>query len=74
MVVGDAKVPLFPASSRIVTLLLPLFATTARPSREITETPSGLDPTGIVGSVKMGIPVIRFNIDTVLSEKLVTTA
>src|SRR6202046_3113990 len=73
-VVGGAKIPLIPASSTTVALLLPLFATTASPKREITETPSGFDPTGTVEPDNMGPPVSKFKIDTVLSPLFVTTA
>src|SRR5271156_745370 len=73
-VVGGVKTPSTPASSTIVALLLPLFATTANPSRAITETPSGLDPTETVDPDKIGAPVSKFKIDTVLSALFVTTA
>src|SRR5580704_12462748 len=73
-VVGGVKTPSTPASSRTVTLLLPVFATTANPSRSITETPAGLDPTETVEPDKIGAPVSKFKIDTVLSALFVTTA
>src|SRR5271155_5637807 len=73
-VVGGVKTPSTPASSTTVTLLLPLFATTANPSRAITETPSGLDPTETVEPDKIGAPVSKFKIDTVLSALFVTTS
>src|ERR1700683_4736930 len=73
-VVGGVKTPSTPASSRTVTLLLPVFATTANPSRSITATPAGLDPTETVEPDKIGAPVSKFKIETVLSALFVTTA
>src|ERR1700691_441308 len=73
-VVGGIKPPSTPASSRTVTLLLPVFATTANPSRSITATPAGLNPTETVEPDKIGAPVSKFKMDTVLSALFVTTA
>src|SRR5271156_3602252 len=67
MVVGALKTSATPLSSTIVTLLLPLFATTAKPNRGRTPMPSGFDPTDTGEPGEIGAPVSRLIIDTVLS-------